>query len=69
VREQFKRNPGIMKGTSKPDYGECVDIATKAALGKMVLPGVLVVGMTSVGLLSRRCITPLTTARRSERAR
>ena len=46
VREQFKNNPGIMKGTSKPDYGECVDIATKAALGKMVLPGLLVVGMT-----------------------
>ena len=52
VREQFKRNPGIMKGTSKPDYGECVDIATKAALGKMVVPGVLVVGMTiGTGLL------------------
>jgi K(+)-stimulated pyrophosphate-energized sodium pump len=46
VREQFKNNPGIMKGTSKPDYGQCVDIATQAALRKMVLPGVLVVGMT-----------------------
>ena len=32
VREQFKNDPGIMKGTSKPDYGQCVDIATKAAL-------------------------------------
>lgn len=46
VREQFRNNPGIMAGTSKPDYGQCVDIATKAALGKMVLPGLLVVGMT-----------------------
>lgn len=46
VREQFRNNPGIMKGTSKPDYGQCVDIATKAALGKMVMPGLLVVGMT-----------------------
>ncbi len=46
VREQFKKNPGIMKGTAKPNYGECVDIATKAALGKMVVPGLLVVGMT-----------------------
>jgi K(+)-stimulated pyrophosphate-energized sodium pump len=46
VREQFKNNPGIMLGTVKPDYGQCVDIATKAALGKMVLPGLLVVGMT-----------------------
>lgn len=46
VREQFRNNPGIMAGTSKPDYGQCVDIATKAALQKMVLPGLLVVGMT-----------------------
>ncbi|MFN2384100.1 MAG: sodium-translocating pyrophosphatase [Gemmatimonadota bacterium] len=46
VREQFARDPGIMAGTSKPNYGECVDIATKAALGKMVMPGLLVVGMT-----------------------
>ncbi|OGU73059.1 MAG: sodium-translocating pyrophosphatase [Ignavibacteria bacterium RIFCSPLOWO2_12_FULL_56_21] len=52
VREQFKNNPGIMKGTVKPDYGQCVDIATKAALQKMVVPGLLVVGMTvGVGLV------------------
>ena len=54
VREQFKNNPGIMEGTVKPDYGQCVDIATKAALGKMVLPGLLVVGMTvGVGVVFR----------------
>ncbi|HYO45962.1 MAG TPA: sodium-translocating pyrophosphatase [Gemmatimonadota bacterium] len=46
VREQFANNPGIMAGTSKPDYGQCVDIATKAALRKMIAPGLLVVGMT-----------------------
>jgi len=52
VREQFKNDPGIMLGTSKPDYGQCVDIATKAALQKMVLPGLLIVGMTvGVGLV------------------
>ncbi|PYV41794.1 MAG: sodium-translocating pyrophosphatase [Acidobacteria bacterium] len=54
VRDQFKNNPGIMKGTAKPNYGECVDIATKAALGKMVVPGLLVVGMTlGTGLVFR----------------
>jgi K(+)-stimulated pyrophosphate-energized sodium pump len=54
VREQFKNNPGIMTGTSKPDYGQCVDIATKAALRKMVAPGLLVVGMTvGVGVIFR----------------
>jgi K(+)-stimulated pyrophosphate-energized sodium pump len=41
-----------MKGTSKPDYGQCVDIATRSALAKMVLPGLLVVGMTiGVGVI------------------
>ncbi|HEY3366774.1 MAG TPA: sodium-translocating pyrophosphatase [Symbiobacteriaceae bacterium] len=43
VRDQFKANPGIMKGTSKPDYAQCVDIVTKGALKEMVLPGALVV--------------------------
>ncbi len=45
VRRQFKENPGIMKGTSKPDYAKAVDISTKAALGEMILPGMLAVGM------------------------
>lgn len=54
VREQFKNNPGIMEGTSKPDYKQCVDIATKSALQKMVIPGLLVVVMTAgVGLVFR----------------
>ena len=43
VRRQFKENPGIMKGTSKPDYGKCVDIVTIGALKEMVLPGILAV--------------------------
>ncbi|HNH83909.1 MAG TPA: sodium-translocating pyrophosphatase, partial [Acidobacteriota bacterium] len=43
VREQFKKKPGILKGTEKPDYGHCVDIVTKSALREMVLPGLLVV--------------------------
>ena len=52
VRDQFKNNPGIMQGTAKPDYGQCVDIATKAALKEMVAPGLLVVGMpVAVGLV------------------
>ncbi|HLC27250.1 MAG TPA: sodium-translocating pyrophosphatase [bacterium] len=45
VRRQFKENPGIMKGESKPDYARCVDIVTRGALKAMVLPGVLAVGM------------------------
>ena len=52
VREQFKNNPGIMKGTSKPDYAQCVDIATTGALKQMVLPGLLVIlAPIGIGLL------------------
>src|SRR5271170_3863425 len=54
VRDQFRENPGIMAGTSKPDYGRCVHIVTGAALKEMVLPGALVVGMpVVVGLIFR----------------
>src|SRR5487761_1292984 len=54
VRAQFKENPGIMQGTSKPDYGRCVHIVTGAALKEMVLPGLLVVSLPiAVGLIFR----------------
>ncbi len=54
VRAQFKENPGIMAGTSKPDYGRCVRIVTGAALKQMVLPGALAVLMPlAVGLIFR----------------
>lgn len=43
VREQFKKKKGILKGTTKPDYGQCVDIVTKAALREMRLPGLIAV--------------------------
>jgi K(+)-stimulated pyrophosphate-energized sodium pump len=52
VRAQFRENPGIMKGTSKPDYGRCVRIVTGAALKEMILPGALAVLLPLVvGLL------------------
>ncbi|HWW23456.1 MAG TPA: sodium-translocating pyrophosphatase [Edaphobacter sp.] len=54
VRAQFKENPGIMEGTSKPDYARCVHIVTGAALKEMVLPGVLAVSLpVAVGLIFR----------------
>jgi len=43
VRRQFKADPGIMKGTSKPDYARCVDIVTRGALKQMIAPGLLAV--------------------------
>jgi K(+)-stimulated pyrophosphate-energized sodium pump len=54
VRDQFRENPGIMLGTSKPDYARCVSIVTGAALKEMVLPGCLAVGLpVAVGLIFR----------------
>jgi len=54
VRDQFRENPGIMLGTSKPDYKRCVSIVTGAALKEMVLPGILAVGLpVAVGLIFR----------------
>jgi len=43
VRDQFRTKPGILKGTDKPDYAQCVDIVAKQALREMVKPGLLVV--------------------------
>jgi K(+)-stimulated pyrophosphate-energized sodium pump len=43
IRRQFKEIPGLMEGTGKPDTARCIDIATRAALRRMILPGSLAV--------------------------
>ncbi|MDC3116215.1 sodium-translocating pyrophosphatase [Alphaproteobacteria bacterium] len=43
VRRQFKDIPGLLEGKAKPDTARCVDIATRAALRKMIGPGTLAV--------------------------
>ena len=43
VRRQFRETPGIMEGTTKPDYARCVDISTRSAQREMVAPALLAI--------------------------
>ncbi len=45
VRRQFKADPGIMAGTSKPNYGRCVAIVTQAAQKELLGPGILAIAL------------------------
>ena len=43
IRRQFREIPGLLEGTADPDTERCVDIATTAALKRMILPGAIAV--------------------------
>jgi K(+)-stimulated pyrophosphate-energized sodium pump len=44
IRRQFREIPGLLEGKAEPDTAKCIDIATTAALRRMILPGVIAVG-------------------------
>jgi K(+)-stimulated pyrophosphate-energized sodium pump len=43
IRRQFKEIPGLLEGNAEPDTAKCIDIATSAALKKMLIPGIIAV--------------------------
>ena len=54
IRRQFREIPGLREGKKgvKPDYGSCVNIATKGALKELILPSVMSISVTlAVGFI------------------
>ncbi len=58
VRRQFREDPGIMAGTSRPDYARAVDITAKASLRNMIAPGLLAVSLPVIVGLAFRFLRP-----------
>ncbi|HZR94400.1 MAG TPA: sodium-translocating pyrophosphatase [Gaiellaceae bacterium] len=57
VRRQFRENPGIMEGTSRPEYGRAIDIVTGSAIKSMIAPAVVPIGFPIVvGVISARML-------------
>ncbi len=48
IRRQFREDPGILAGTSKPDYATCVGLAAQGALTSLIIPAFLAVGLPFV---------------------
>jgi K(+)-stimulated pyrophosphate-energized sodium pump len=57
VRRQFREMPGIMEGTTRPDYARCVDLVTRSAIREMQLPALIPVAIPIiVGLISYQAL-------------
>jgi K(+)-stimulated pyrophosphate-energized sodium pump len=57
VRRQFRENPGIMEGTSRPEYGRAIDIVTSSAIREMMLPALIPIAFPIiVGIINARML-------------
>src|ERR687885_2237012 len=57
VRRQFREDPGIMEGTSRPEYGHAINIVTGSAIKSMMLPALIPVGFPIiVGIINARML-------------
>jgi len=67
VRRQFREDPGIMEGTSRPEYGRAIDIVTSSAIRSMILPAMvpilfpIIIGLISAKMLGGLLIGTIVT--------
>jgi K(+)-stimulated pyrophosphate-energized sodium pump len=57
VRRQFRENPGIMEGTTRPEYGRAINIVTGSAIKEMLAPALIpILFPVVVGIINPRML-------------